>query len=79
MIRRAKANTGKGPVKATHTVAISEHSTSSEEHSVSRRRGKSPGSHGGKNTRRYVTHHTTRSIFVLLNRYSGKMGGGGVK
>ena len=46
----------KGPVKATHTVAIGDGALDGAQETggsgTARRRGKSPGSHGGKNTRR---------------------------
>ena len=48
--------TTKGPVKATHTVAIGDGALDGAQETggsgTARRRGKSPGSHGGKNTRR---------------------------
>ena len=53
-----KTHRGEGPVKATHSVAIGEGSSQDSQEGTTgtgvstRRRGKSPGSHGGKSTRR---------------------------
>jgi hypothetical protein len=60
MRRTAKTHRGEGPVKATHSVAPGSSQDHSQEGATgsgtslvsTRRRGKSPGSHGGKSTRR---------------------------